>query len=151
LHLFPAEFPFLDGRSLPNFAHLFAYAQVDLSRFVYPYIYGDANGSSPVPALYEMYANFGWTGFAIGLFVVPTYIVALSLLSWRPDPVLNALAMLLLLYGAINLWTVPFWFGALDIPLLVVSAVLWASWQILIAAPGLWQLVRNRRIVPTDA
>lgn len=139
LNVFPDIIPFLNGKSFINFFKLFPYEQVNVAPIIYPYIYeGATGGGAPLPALYEMYANFGWLGFAAGLPIIPAYIVAVSLMSWSRNPVVQALAFFLVFSGLVHLWEAAFWFGALEPTLIVLALFL----------GGFWWLMKHVRLYP---
>jgi hypothetical protein len=130
-YLFPAQLDFLRGRSFINYFGLFDFEQVNVSTLVYPYIYGYTNGSSPVPAVYEGYANFGWAG-ALGVLAVMLVLIGgVSLLSWSNRPFDQALSIYLTV-KTLLLWQVALWFGMLDLIMLVAVGMIWVGYRMVV-------------------
>ncbi len=126
LYLFPSQMGFLDGASLVNYMNLFNFEQVMVGRMIFPYIY-EGTGSAPMPALYELYANYGWTGFAAGHVAIVALILLISRMSWsrRPFAVVAAVYLSLQL---ISVWMTAFWFGILDLRVLCLMLALAGLW-----------------------
>jgi hypothetical protein len=135
MYIFPREHSFLHGTSFINFFGLFDYEQINLSTFVYPYIYSDDRGSSPVPAVIEGYANFGWAGALGILAIVVALIIAITLLSWSDRPFHQGIALYLTIKG-ITVWQVALWFGLMDLTLLFLLPWLWLAYRLFVPRPG---------------
>jgi hypothetical protein len=126
--VFTREQDFLYGRSIINVFDAFPYEQIDLAAQMYPRIYGNlgigaALGSTPVPAVFESFANFGWTGSVVTLAVLIAAIAGVHVL-WRHDsPWIVALSVFLTVKLAL-FWQGPLWFGFLEPSLLVLVAAL---------------------------
>lgn len=137
--LFPGEIPFLEGTSFVNFFQMFEYEQVNPAKLVYPRIYGDMSGQAPLPAVTEMYANYGWSGIGIGIALAMGLIFLTSVLSWSSDVWSFSLAVYLAI-KTVFIWLVPFWFGVLEATLVTLVFFLFASFRTVRALTG-----RNRR------
>jgi len=133
--LFPAEMPFLQGTSVINFFQMFEYEQVNVALLIYPRVYGDASGQSPLPAVIEMYANHGWPGIGVGIVVAVGFVFGASILSWSKDVWTFSLAIYLAI-KAVFIWLVPFWFGALEPTLLVLVLFLFVTFRTVRALTG---------------
>ena len=115
IDLFPEKIPFLYGRSITNISGVFNYEQVNLADLIYPYIYGELGGigSSPLPAIFESYANFGWLGILLSFAIIGLVVLTVTKLSWSRKPVTFALSVFLTI-KIITIWQAPFWFGILE-------------------------------------
>ena len=113
--LFPEKIPFLYGRSVTNISGVFNYEQVNLADLIYPYIYGELGGTggSPLPAIFESYANFGWLGVLLSFVIIGLLVLTVTKISWSQRPVNFALGVFLSI-KMILIWEAPFWFGILE-------------------------------------
>lgn len=135
-YVFPREHPFLDGRSFVNFMGLFNYEQVNLSAWVFPYIYAGAeNGGAPVPAIMEGWANFGWPGALGTLAVVVALIAGVTWMSWTRQPLIQALSIYLAT-KLLLVWQAPLWFGILAPPMVLFILLVWCAYRILRPVPA---------------
>ena len=126
--LFPGELPLLEGASFPNFFQLFEYEQASAAKMIYPYLYGDFAGQAPLPAMIEMYANFGWPGIGIGIILTMGWVFVVSVLSWSKNVWLFCLAIYLTI-KTVFIWLVPFWFGTFEATLFVLVLFLVAMFR----------------------
>jgi hypothetical protein len=120
--LFPDRQPYLEGASFINVFGAFRFEQVDLASMVYPYIYNDITGGAPVPAVFETYANFGWPGAAVTIFIICLLTVGVTILSWSQDIFLFCMSLFLTLKSLL-LWQSALWFGMLE-PSLIVGLLM---------------------------
>lgn len=121
-NMFPAEMPFLQGHSMINLFHLFHFQPVSIANMIYQKIYGTTNGSAPLPALFENYANWSWLGVIAGEIIIGLVVAFFTFLSWSKNIYFFTLAI----YASIKLvlfWQAPFWFGTLE-PTLIFLMVL---------------------------
>jgi hypothetical protein len=124
-NIFPQEMPFLHGHSMINLFHLFNFEPVSVANMVYQKIYGTSNGSAPLPALFENYANWSWAGVIVGEFIIVCSVLFFTLLSWSK----NIYFFVLSIYASIKLvlfWQAPFWFGALEPTFIFLLAMMTA-------------------------
>jgi hypothetical protein len=127
--IFPEHANFLDGRSVLNPGGMFQVDQFDLSRYLYPFIYGAAEGSAPAPSAMEMYANFGWTGFVVSLLIIGGALVALCRLFVSACPVNRSIGIYLSLKLSL-VWQAAFWFGALEPTLVIAMGLVQLLWVV---------------------
>ena len=126
LYLFPDKFGFLEGTSYINYFNLFPYEQTHTAPLIYPLMY-QGTGDAPMPALYEMYANFGWTGFVLGLVLIAFMILFFTRLSWSKNPFYFVSSIYFTIKFTL-VWMSAFWFGILDLSILVFICILWSFW-----------------------
>ena len=127
--LFPRELPFLEGTSFINFFQMFEYEQANPAKLIYPLLYGNDSGQAPLPAVTEMYVNYGWLGIGIGILLAMALVFLVSVLSWSKDVWSFGLAVYLTI-KMVFIWLVPFWFGTLEATLVLLVLVLFATFRI---------------------
>lgn len=122
--LFPDRMSFLGGLSFPNPGRIFPYDQVNLSGFVYSFLYG-GKGSAPVPFFVEGYANFGFLGLALfaffGHFCV--WVVHCLVSQMRMDAFRVAITTFFAVW-VVRIWMTNIFYGLLDLTVLVTFVFL---------------------------
>lgn len=130
--LFPAGVPFLEGSSFINPLEVFEFEQVNTATLIHPRVYSAGRSPSwasvPLPAIIEMYVNYGWPGIGLGIVVAVGFIFVATLLSWSRDVWTFALSIYLAM-KTLLLWQHPFWFGALEPTLIVLLVLLVISFR----------------------
>jgi hypothetical protein len=140
VYLFPERQPFLHGASMINLFGMLHFQQVDLAALIYPYIYNDVTGGAPVPAAFESWANFGWTGALLTIAITCVLAVLVTLLSWMRSPFAFCISVYLTLKSLL-IWQAALWFGMLEPTVLAF-----------LCAVGAWfWLVRAARTVGATA
>lgn len=130
VYLFPDQLPYLGGASMINFSGRPGVEQVDLASILYPYIYNDVRGGAPAPAVFESYANFGWSGVLVTLLIISGIAVFATLLSWSGNAFNFSMSVYLAL-KTLLMWQAPLWFGIMDPSLLILLIVAFGGYRVL--------------------
>lgn len=131
-HLFPGMYPFLHGKSVINLFGMFDYKIVSVADMIYPYIYESLDyGSAPLPALFENYVNWEWTGVILGIVVIYGIVIFITVLSWMNHLIHLAMSIYLTV-KTILLWQAPFWFGTLEPTLLFFAVCLYVLYFVVV-------------------
>lgn len=112
-NIFPEQIPFLHGASMINLFHIFHTEPFNIGKLTYIKIYGMTGGSAPVPAIFESYANWGWTGAVITQVIIMLSILAISFLSWSEDIWVFSLACYLTI-KIVKFWQAPLWYAMFE-------------------------------------
>jgi hypothetical protein len=114
LRIFPEIKHFYGGATMPDWFGLVGHHPVDISKEVYPYLYGDFRGTSPVPSIFSMYANYGGAGILASVVLNGVLTLFCSLLLSRRE-VWIVIFGLLLMFKLPRIWQTEYWFGILDL------------------------------------
>lgn len=136
--MFPKDMAFLGGRSMINLFHLFNFKPVSVANLIYTKIYGFPHGSCPLPAVFESYVNWGWSGVFVTNLIIVLTVFGVSVLSWSRNIWFFSLSC----YLAIKLilfWQSPLWYGVYE-PTLVFFVGLMCLFY------GVWKRVFEKKL-----